>query len=427
MNSWELENQMMSASQFQPHSTPQHSVSFDPQEMHFKNRDYIMENILTIAKTHNTLISGDFIIYQIYYSNIVKKFNEMLETKLAAEGIYSTHSHYTYILQEAFKSKTLFTNYAERHNRFTDTIDIWVHQDDDYIKLYQTIYTTFSTYYLISCSQPSYIQENNTNIDTTRKITRIIINISNPYMFKPIILNIMIDFTPKKYMSLPQTPAQQTDQFIQNPSSMIEMRDLEIPYGFYSHINQYIMFDYSNSLPNSDNTGNSYTVAPALIKHMFDITTPMELTEKTKTMLERINIYIANNMIVLLSFTNTEDLKMIINGRQFNSRKILLYFDLLISGEKSIMFWIVKNNTIQTLDCTECKVSIDIGDYYIQTKCCNRMMHCSCMLDKFINSSFEKCSNEYEKHAISVTCSHCNVTCEDYMSKNTEVLMYFNN
>jgi hypothetical protein len=259
MNSWDIEKMMSVNSQYQPQYTQQpmqlpfpmqYSQPFDPHEMHLKCRDYIMEQLLTISKTHNVLISGDFVVYKIHCDNIVKKFYDMLESKLATEGIYPTHSHYAFIQQEAFKSKTVLSDYSERHNRFTDTIDIWVHQDDDYIKLYHTIYATFSFYYLINCSTSSYIHENNPNIDTTRKITCIVINITNPFMFKSVTINVMIDFTPKQKTPQPQPQFNQCDPFTMqssNTSSMIETRDLEIPYGFYNHINQYIMIDYSNN------------------------------------------------------------------------------------------------------------------------------------------------------------------------------------
>ena len=443
MNSWELEKMMSVNSQYQPQQPMQppfpmqYSQPFNPQEMHLKCRDYIMEQLLTIAKTHNVLISGDFVVYKIYCDNIVKKFYDMLESKLSKEGIYPTHSHYAFIQQEAFKSKTVLSDYSERHNRFTDTIDIWVHQDDDYIKLYHTIYATFSFYYLINCSTSSYIHENNPNIDTTRKITCIVINITNPFMFKSVTINVMIDFTPKQKTPQPQPQPQfnQCEPFTMqssNTSSMIETRNLEIPYGFYNHINQYIMIDYSNSNPTlgggcSDD--GLYTIAPALIKHMYDITTPVEMKEKTQAMLERVKIYIDNNMIVFLSFANTETLKTLINrnGGQFNSQSNTMYFDLLISGDKSVLFWISRNNTFQPINCTECKAPIDIDDYYIQTKCCNRTMHSSCLLDKLIYSSIDNYSDEYEKKKIEITCTHCKVTCEDYWCKNTEVLMYFSN
>jgi hypothetical protein len=394
----------------QPPFPMQYSQPFDPQEMHFKCRDYVINQLLDIAKTHNVLISGDFVVYKIYYDNIVKKFYDMLESKLTKEGIYPTHSHYAYIQQEAFKNKTLFTDYTERHNRFIDTIDIWVHQDDDYIKLYHTIYATFSSYYLINCGTPSYIHENNENIDTTRKITCIIINISNPFMYKPININVMIDFTPKQKNLQPQSQYQTYNTHITpiaNPSSMIETRNLEIPYGFYNHINQYIMIDYSNSNPTLGGGGSDdglYTIAPALIKHMYDITTQHEMKEKTQALLEKIKIYIANNIVVFLSFANTETLKMLINrnGGQFNSQSNTMYFDLLISGDKSVLFWISRNNTFNSIDCTECKAPIDIDDYYIQTKCCNRTMHSSCLLDKLIYSSIDNYSDEYEKKRIEI-------------------------
>jgi hypothetical protein len=89
------------------------------------------------------------------------------------------------------------------------------------------------------------------------------------------------------------------------------------------------------------------------------------------------------------------------------------------------MCWISKNNTFQPINCTDCKAPIDIGDYHIQTKCCNQTMHCACLLDNLSYSGIDNSSNEYEKKKIEITCTHCKVTYEDYWCKNTEVLMYF--
>jgi hypothetical protein len=253
-------------------------------------------------------------------------------------------------------------------------------------------------------------------------------------MYKPVNINVMIDCSPNQN-TLEQLQYQTYNTHITpltNPSSMNEKHTLEIPYGFYNHINQYIMFDYSNSnaildgsIDNELSNITEYTIAPALIKHMYDITTLVEMKEKTQALLEKIKIYIANNIIVFSSFANTETLKTLIS--KYNTTHKIIYFDLLISGDKSIMCWISKNNSLNSFSCIECEAPIDIGDYYIQTKCCNQNMHCVCLLDKLSYYGIDNCSNEYEKQKIEITCTHCKVTCEDYWFKNTEVLMYFSN
>ena len=350
-------------------------------------QDWLLDTLKRYIFTHRGILFGDYPKYEIRKKDSIDKFHKQI-AELYPSYEYNITKDW---ISSAIANPEFLPEYAERLDTFPSTSEFRIAiNESDLQNLAKDIDGTIKTYFDIRVESDKILDTN---------VRKIILGFYN-YLI-PEGQRVMF-YTDKTYSS--------TQFGILIPST--EMK--------YQH--DYLAFD-----------GNIYSV---LDTYPYNGNVFQNSSVDSSINLFEIVNNIRNGIAIFMAYVDMEECRELIlaarnKNKYENQEKKTQHqsqaFDKFISPRVKLDFyikiWKPTNNAsveasadagVDVCDCPRCKVVIESGDLVYTTKCCQRTMHPSCLLELYCQ--------EDTPHS-EFRCDKCCIKRRDKYGKNTEILM----
>ena len=348
---------------------PQPTIQFNPLEYSMQLRRNLFETLKTVIYRNNGWIYGEFIINEIQCQYVSNEFYKQLQI-MYPKDIYNMSPEY---MENAFYNPNVLPEFADRLNKYTNTIDIIIRKDNT-SKLQTEIINALGNNYkitvgntkLLSTVYPEWATE-------CANLITYPVMFANDYMKESVTLYIVVDIAVDVAVDVA----------------------VGLPYGIYDFQEQYIMSD-----------GKIYQLPENILASVQDV-------GQKQIILNDLIFKIQNKVSILMPYVigDSEKIKKYLGFKNIIIDFIIKYNATeIINGD----YYITNNHT--GLTCTRCKVFIDSEQTCTVLKCCNSPFHFQCLLECYINA---------EAHT-KLKCTKCNTGTDgklDLYGKNSDILM----
>ena len=344
---------------------PPPTIQFNPVEYSMQLRRNLFETLKTVIYRNNGWIYGEFIINEIQCQYVSNEFYKQLQI-MYPKDIYNMSPEY---MQTAFNTPDVLPEFADRLNKYTNTIDIIIRKDDT-SKLHTEIMNALGNNYKITVGNTKLLSTVYPEwaVECANLITYPVM-FANDYMRESVTLYIVVN-----------TEGDVT---------------LGLPYGIYNFQEQYIMSD-----------GKIYQLPESILASVQDV-------GQKQIILNDLIFKIQNKVSILMPYVigDSEKIKKYLGFKNIIIDFIIKYNATeIINGDYYII------NQHKGLTCTRCKNFIDSEQNCSILKCCNSPFHFQCLLECYINA---------EAHT-KLKCTKCNTGNGgklDLYGKNSDILM----